>query len=241
MTKVDPLWVDTYQGDKHGDVKVLMDAGPPWHGITHKLSQGTYHDESQRILQFRDVVTKHPRYGVDFWDNYYCYLDLNQDFTAQADFFWRCMQEIGGELPGTLWAMVDVERGGQRSIPSKQQVFDGVTTWANRYTQLSGKLPTLYGGELLRSLGIHMPGQPIDLLGCGRNSIALYGPSLAEQVVLATGTDEAHLAWWQYDGDGEAYLKGYPREAPGFGPIDVSTLTMAGGLDGLRAQLATKA
>ena len=234
---IEPLWVDTYAGDKLGSVTTLMDAGPPWHGFTHKLTQGTYHDECERVMQYRPTILHDVRYARDFWEGYYCFLDLNQDAVEQADFFWAMMTKIGGERAGTIWAMVDVERGGQRSIPSKQQVFDGVTAWANRYTQLSGKLPTLYGGELLRSLGIHEPGAPIELLGCGRNAIALYGAVLPEQVVVETGTDEAHLFQWQYDGDGEAYLAGYPREAPGFGPIDISVLTLAGGLDGLRAAL----
>jgi hypothetical protein len=234
---IDPLFVDTYVGDHHGDVLQLMEAGPPWHGLVHKLTQGLYHDECERILQFRQVMLDHPRYAVDFWDGYYHFHDLNQDATAQADFFWGKMEKIGGERAGTIWAMIDVERGGQRRIPSAQQVFDSVGTWAARYEQLSGWKPTLYGGELLRALGIHKLNGAINLLGCGRNSIALYGPTLAEHVVIDTGTDEAHLFWWQYDGDGEAYLKDYPREAPGFGRIDISVLTCPNGLDGLRAEL----
>jgi hypothetical protein len=235
---IEPLWVDTYAGDPIGDVTTLMDAGPPWHGFTHKLTQGTYYEETANAAWYRAAILNHPRYGVDFWDGYYCFLDLNQDGAAQAEFFWKMMTKIGGEKAGTIWAMVDVERGGQRSIPSKQQVLDGVTAWANQYAQLSGRKATLYGGELLRSLGIHEPGAPIELLGCGRNAIALYGATLPEQVVIETGTDEAHLEWWQYDGDGEAYLAGYPRVAPGFGPRDISVLTVPGGLAGLRAQLA---
>jgi hypothetical protein len=235
---IDPLFVDTYVGDRLGDVKALMDAGPPWHGFIHKLTQGTYHDEADRAIYYRKQMLNHPRYGVDFWEGYYHFIDLNQDAVDQADMFWLTMARIGGEKAGTLWAMVDVERGGQRAVPSRQQVFDWVGSWARRYEQLSGRKSTLYGGELLRGLGIHAAGAPINLLGCGRNAIALYGAKLTVGVIEATGTDPAHLLMWQYDGDGEAYLAGYPRSAPGFGPIDISVLTLPGGLPALRDELA---
>ena len=234
---IQPLIIDTYSDAKFGDVKALMDAGPPWHGFVHKLTQGTYHEETARVMQYRPTTLAHPRYAVDFWEGYYCFLDLNQAAVEQADYYWAMMMKCGGEKLGTLWAMIDVERGGQSRIPSAAQVFDGVTAWANRYEQLSGRKPTLYGGELLRALGIHKPGAPVNLLGCGRNSIAMYNATLPENVVIATGTDEADLLDWQYCGDGEAYLKGYPTSAPGFGPIDINVLTTPGGLDGLRTQL----
>lgn len=241
--RIEPLFIDRYVGDRPGDVKKLMDAGPPWHGFIHKLTQGTYHEETAAALHYRSEITAHPRYAGnsdagDFWDGYYHFLDLNQDARTQADYFWLMMGRIGGEHAGTLWAAVDVERGGQRSIPSAQQVLDGVGAWAERYEQLSGRKATLYGGELLRSLGIHQAGAPINLLGCGRNWIALYGAKLTIGVIEATGTDPAHLGWWQYGGDGEAYLKGYPREAPGFGPSDISVLTLPGGLPALRRALS---
>jgi len=239
---LDPLIVDTYVGDGLGDVQALMDAGPPWHGFVHKLTQGTYHEETERALHYRTTIVNHPRYAGrsssgDFWDGYYHFLDLNQEPRTQADFFWKMMDQIGSEHPGTLWAMVDVERGGQRSIPSAQQVFDGVGAWAARYEQLSGWKPTLYGGELLRALGIHTAGAPINLLGCGRSVIALYGPHLTIDVIAETGTDPAHLLGWQYDGDGESYLKNYPREAPGFGPIDITAMVLPGGLPVMRSSM----
>jgi hypothetical protein len=234
---LDPLFVDRYVGDKLGNLKTLMDAGPPWHGFVHKLTQGTYHDESERAWQYRQAMLNHPRYGVDFWDGYYHFLDLNQDPVRQADYFWRSMLKIGGEKQGTIWAMLDVERGGQRMIPSARRVFDAVRAWAARYEVLSGWKPTLYGGELLRALGIHRAGAPIDLLGCGRNAIALYGARMTVGVIETTGTDPKHLLFWQYDGDGEAHLAGYPREAPGFGPTDISAMVLPGGLLTMRLAL----
>lgn len=242
---IDPLIVDTYVGDKKDSeirpaVEALINAGPPWHGLVHKLTQGTYHDESARVLMFRDAITSHARYGVDFWDGYYHFLDLNQDGAEQADFFWARMEKIGGEKAGTLWPMVDVERGGQRRIPNASDVFDCVRAFADRVTALGGRKPTLYAGELLRSLGIHHVGQAPELLGCGRSAIALYAGTLPGSVVVNTGTDYPHLFLWQYDGDGESYLQGYPATAPGFGKIDISAMVLPGGLDAMRSQLAVR-
>lgn len=238
---VDPLFVDTYVGDGRStaaNVLTLMNAGPPWHGLIHKLTQGTYHSEGRTIRWFRDAMRCHNRFGVDFWEGYYHYLDLSEDPKEQAEHFWDEMRAIGGENAGTLWAMVDVERGGQRAVPPAQRVLASVAVWSGRYEQLSGRKPTLYGGELLRSIGIHRPGAPANLLGCGRSAIASYTARLTVDVIAATGTDPDHLLFWQYCGDGVEQLAGYPREAPGFGAIDISAMVLPGGLPALRSALA---
>lgn len=233
----DPLFVDCYELDGRKDWSEFISAGLPWAGAKFKLAQGLYYEASAWCGEQRRLFVASARYGIDLFDGFYHYLDLNQDGGKQADYFWFLMQKIGGEKIGTLEAMVDVERGGQRAIPTAQRVFDAVGAWSTRYEALSGRKATLYGGELLRSLGIHRLGAPINLLGCGRNSIAMYNATLPEQVVIETGTDEAHLRDWQYDGDGEAYLPGYPKEAPGCGKIDISVLTTKGGLATLAREI----
>jgi len=127
--------------------------------------------------------------------------------------------------------MVDVERGGQRVALTKQRVEDCLAAFAARYEQLAGPKATLYAGELLRAIGAR------GLYGCGRSALALYSATLPRDIVMRTGTDYEHLAFWQYDGDGESYLAGYPREAPGCGKIDISAMVMAGGLAAMRAGL----
>jgi glycosyl hydrolase family 25 len=240
---MDPLIVDTYVGDRPAtievtDVMTLINAGPPWHGLVHKLSQGTYETEVDRIKLFRPQLLAHPHYAVDFFEGFYHYADFSIDPVKECDYFWALMQTIGGERAGTLWAMIDVERGGQKWVPtSAWQLIDHVSKWADRYHQHSGRLPTLYGGELLRSLGVHAPGAPIQLMGCGRNAIASYTSQLTVDVIARTGADPAHLLDWQYCGDGVAYLAGYPSEAPGFGKIDISVITFPGGLAGVKAAL----
>jgi hypothetical protein len=179
------------------------------------------------------------RYGVDFFDGMYHYLDLGADGRAQADFFWRAAVAAGGEQHGTLWAMVDVERGGQ--LPAnctRSRVEDVTRAFAARYRELSGREPTLYGGELLRSVGV------ADRLGCGRSAVALYGAELrghgsTVDLLRATGTDVEHLMLWQYIGADQRspVPAGYPAVAPGVGVVDISAVTLPGGLDALRAGL----
>jgi GH25 family lysozyme M1 (1,4-beta-N-acetylmuramidase) len=229
---VDPLFVDVYPGDGDKDWPAFIEAGPPWHGAIFKLTQGLDYVYLSWAARQRDAFISSPRYGFDLWDGYYHYLTLHQDGAAQAERFWLYMGKLGGELSGTLPAMVDVERGGQRIMsPSRAQVEDTTRAFAARYQQLSGREATLYGGELLRSVGVR------DRLGCGRSAIALYGPRLPSAVIQRTGTDLAHLMLWQYCGDGEGYLPGYPHEAPGCGRVDISAMVLPGGLDAMRSVL----
>lgn len=234
----DGLFVDVYPGDGAKDWAAFVAAGPPWHGAVLKLSQGLDYEYGVWAQRQRALFVASTRYGRDLFDGYYHYLTLHQDGGAQADRFWRVCQQIGGERLGTMWAMVDVERGGQRvANPSRAQVEDVTRAFAERYHTLSGRLPTLYGGELLRSVGV------TDLLGCGRSAVALYADHLGargestETFLRRTGTDLEHLLLWQYCGDGVAHLPGYPHEAPGCGAVDISVLTLPGGLERLRATL----
>lgn len=227
----DPLFVDCYPLDGRKDWSAFIAAGPPWHGAVFKLTQGTRFEYAAWAAAQRAPFLASSRYGVDLFDGFYHYLTLDEDGAAQAEWFWKQMLAIGGELPGTLWAMVDVERGGQRSIPTKARFDACVGAFCGRYKALSGREATLYGGELLRAMGEH------SRMGAGRSAIALYNATLPADVVARTGTDLDHLLFWQYDGDGEAYLPDYPKTAPGCGKIDISVLTLPGGLDAMRAAL----
>jgi hypothetical protein len=241
----DPLFVDLYPLDGPKDWNAFIAAGPPWHGAVFKLSQGLRYEYSAWALDQRKPFLHHARYGRDLFDGFYHYLDIGADGAAQAQRFCQLMETIGGEHQGTLWGMVDVERGGQRVPLTPQRVRDCVTSFAEEYFRLTGRRATLYGGELLRA--IRGTGSPsLDLMGCGRSWVALYGPQLhgkgesTSQFLARTGTDLQHLMAWQYDaGDDEVALEpaGYPNVAPGCGKIDISALVMPGGLNTLRARL----
>jgi GH25 family lysozyme M1 (1,4-beta-N-acetylmuramidase) len=234
---VDPLFVDCYPLDGKKDWRKFIAAGAPWHGAVFKISEGLNFEYSGWAAQQRDPFLEHERYGVDLFDGLYHFLDFAAPGKPQAEFAYAMTERVGGERVGTLPLMVDVERGGQRRLPNRTQLIDLVTAFAERYQQLSGRKPTLYGGEFLRDRQVG------SLMGCGRSWVALYGSELhgkAESTadfLRRTGTDLAHLMAWQYDAgkdENSPEPKGYPSEAPGCGKIDISALELPGGLAALR-------
>lgn len=226
---IDPLLVDAYELDGAKDWRALASAGLPWAGAILKATQGTYYAPSWYALEMAVLRTACPeRNGSTWFFGAYHYLDMSLDGKAQADFFLRAIGET--RIPGMLWPMVDVERGGQRKQAlTKDHVEQVVGAFAMRMIAVTGRQPTLYGGELLASLGITSP------MGCGRLAIARYAATLPHDVVTRIGWDEPFL--WQFCGDGESYLPGYPRDAPGCGKIDISVLTAGGGIEALAAAL----
>jgi hypothetical protein len=238
---IDPLLIDLYPRDHVVDWPTYMTAGPPWHGAFFKLTQGLDYEYSGWAHAQRAHLFASKRYGDDLFDGFYHFLTLDQDGAVQAERFWLYLTKVGGERAGTLPAMVDVERGGQRHrvVPTRTGVEHITGAFALRYRQLSGKLATLYGGELLRSLGI------ADRIGCGRSAVALYGPELhgagesTAQFLARTGTDLAHTMLWQYTAAEGAATgpTGYPREAPGVGRVDINAVILPGGLQAMRALL----
>lgn len=240
-TTVAPLLIDLYPRDHSVDWAAYIAAGPPWHGAIYKLTEGLTFDYCAWVHVQRTPLFESDRFGVDLFDGFFHYARFEDDGARQAEWFWRCCVQIGGERAGTLPAMLDIERGGQIVIPTISQLQHFVGAWAERYHTLSGRLPTLYGGELLRSLGV------TDLMGCGRSAVALYGSRLGSAHVgdgstaafmRATGTDLEHTMLWQYRGtDAQSNgPPGYPMAAPGAaGPVDINAVILPGGLDALRA------
>jgi GH25 family lysozyme M1 (1,4-beta-N-acetylmuramidase) len=233
---IDPLIVDVYPGDGHKDWRAFAAAGAPWTGVDFKATEGLRYryDAWLHAERAAFIEAAGDRYGVDLFDGAYHYLTLDEDGAAQAELFVRVVELASGERAGTLWGMVDVERGGQRvRDPSRALVEDRTRAFAARYHQLTGRTATLYGGELLRSVGV------TDRLGCGRSAIALYGARLPADTITRTGTDVEHLLLWQYIGADErtAWPVGYPTTAPGCGRVDISAMVLPGGIEAMRAAL----
>lgn len=236
-----PLLIDLYPGDHRVDWDAYVAAGQPWCGAILKASQGVKYSYLEWLTHNRNKMrdAAGPRYGVDFFDGMYHYLDLGVSGALQADYCWSTVEQSGGERIGTLPLMVDVERGGQKAENlTKAIVEERTRSFAERYHVLSGRQATLYGGELLRSVGVQ------DRLGCALSAIALYGPKLAgadgstANLLARTGTDLDHTMLWQYRGtdsqkDGPP---GYPMTVPGTPyACDVSAVILPGGLAELRA------
>lgn len=237
---IQPLAIDLYPGDRRLDCAAFVAAGYPWCAMIAKCSQGTRYryDSWLRDLLARYRVAAADRYGVDLFEGCYAYLDLGAPGAPQVDYALNAIAMAGGDGVGTLPLMLDVERGGQAhpDAISRAQVEDVTRGAAERYHALTGRLATLYGGELLRAVGV------ADLLGCGRSAIALYGPRLdaghgTADILKRTGTSLDRLMLWQYaaaDGIPTTPPPGYPSEAPGIGRVDISAVTLPGGVQGLR-------
>jgi hypothetical protein len=238
---VTPLLIDLYPGDRHLDCVAFAVAGAPWSGVIAKCSQGTrYRYDSwlrDLVRRFREAAGD--RYGVDLFDGHYAYLDLAAPGAPQIDLALEVITASGGAGTGTLPLMLDVERGGQQHAESisRAQVEDVTREASARYHALTGRVATLYGGELLRSCGV------TDRLGCARSAVALYWPQLdigagTADLLRRTGTDLEHLMLWQYvaaDGPITAAPPGYPVTAPGIGRVDISAAVLPGGIEALRA------
>jgi len=238
---IQPLLIDLYPRDHHLDCDAFVAAGPPWAGIIAKCSQGTRYryDAWLRDLAQRFRAAAGARYGVDLFRGFYAFLDLAEPGAPQVDVALEAIAGAGGEDAATLPLMLDVERGGQLhpNAISRAQVEDVVRGAAARYAELTGREATLYGGELLRAVGA------TDRLGCGRSAVALYGPRLdagagTADLLHRTGTDLEHLMLWQYaaaDGPIATAPPGYPVTAPGIGRVDISVVTLPGGIEALRS------
>lgn len=238
---ISPTMIDVFPGDHRLDCAAFCSAGYPWVGLIAKCSQGTRYEYSSWLkdLMARFRTAAGDRYGVDLFDGFYTFLDLFAPGAPQIDYALHVIESACSEGTGELPLMLDVERGGQLhpTAISAQQVQDVTRSAAARYTELTGREATLYGGELLRASGVR------DRLGCGRSAVALYGSRLGvgnkstAEFLAETGTDLEHLMLWQYAAADtvDPAPPGYPVTAPGIGKVDISAVTLPGGVEALRA------
>lgn len=238
MTKqIDPLIVDVYAGDLNGrpDWDALVRLGPPWHGAIVKATEGTYYHPPWFEQQWRKVrAAAGERYGVDWFRGCYHFLKFNIDGRAQADYYLAAINRAGGWDVGDLWPVVDVELGGEANsnrTATKAQVIDCTTRFAERVRAETGREVVLYGNGAMRDHGI------TDRMGCRYLWPARYTPTLPHEIYERIGWGREDLLMWQYSGDGDAWLAGYPAWPPGFGRCDVSAVVLPGGLAAMRSLL----
>jgi hypothetical protein len=247
VTTIQPCGVDVYPGDRACDWQAYIAHGAPWHFAIFKITEGLDFEYSAWAAKQRVPFLASDRHGIDIFEGLYTYLTWHQPGDVQAERAWMFTERVGGERhPGTLPLMLDAERGGQRIVnPSPALVHDTISAAAERYTQLSGRHATLYGGELLRAVGLKLADT-----GCGRSAVASYGAELRRfdhrlgeytgstaEYLADIGTDLPHLMLWQTSAaEGSATgPAGYPTSAPGCGRVDIDVLTLPGGLASLAA------
>lgn len=226
----DPLAVDLYQGDGAYDLQKLADAGLPWALVALKFTQGTYYNGGGWIVDMWPAAKRvwGDRYAKTAFRVPYHYLDVGISGAAQAGYFLTRLDACGGISYGDPFVMMDVERGGQRKLFTRQQIVDCAALFAEQIHDAMGLRIVVYGGEYLRSNQIK-----ISEFGCEYAWVADYEAELRPGHYTDLGIDVSHLMGWQYgglesDGHEEVHLKGYPWTSPA-GLADLTALTLAGG------------
>lgn len=231
----DPLLIDIYSGDGAFHLDRVHDAGMPWIGAVGKATQGIRFRYENWFGWFWATMAKFERYGNDWARGAYHYLEFGPSGRSQADAFLSTIDKAGGWGRGDLWPVVDVERGGQDPAQLTRGIVEDTTAeFAGRVREVCGRPVILYGGELVRSLGI------TSRMGCELVHVARYTEALPRATYEDMGFDLAHLFAWQgvgVEGGGKVAAQWtLPKTTPG-GNADISAVTVRGGLDFIREQM----
>ncbi len=228
-TTIDPLWIDLYAGDGDVAVENTAEAGRPWIGYGLKVNQGDWYDGGTWFQKMWPRVKEAggDRYGQDWFRAGYVYIDYAISAERNANCYLQTIDRAGGVSYGDLGPVLDAERGGQRVQLSATLVEDTTAKVAEILHGATGQPPILYGGELIRSLGI------TSKMGCPYLWCAEYAAHLDPSIYLKMGYTLAEVLFWQYAGKinattVDAKLVGYPVTTPA-GLADISATIVAGG------------
>lgn len=215
---IDPLIVDAYVGDNvnTNSWQKLADAGEPWDGAILKATQGTT-SYGWFVDNWRALTTiKRSNWFCGAYD----YWIASKNDVAQAELLLSMVEAGGGWPENALWPVIDVENGGNAGV-SKQRVIDGVSTWSAWILSRTGRRPMLYGGSLLRDLGI------TDHMGCGLLWTAAWGSTLPAYLYESIGWSRDRLWGWQYRGTDpqSQFPAGYPSTTP-IGVLDTTAMVI---------------
>lgn len=227
---MDFLLADIYAGD--GNVEVEKTAADPlFIGYGLKVNQGDWYDGGSwfQAMWPRVKTAGGDRYGKTWFRIGYSYVDYSVTPEKQADYALSTIDRAGGFSYGDLGLALDAERGGQRVQLSKALVEDTNSKIAEIFHAATGLPSILYGGELIRSLGI------TSKMGCPYLWCAEYAAHLDPAIYTNMGYALSEVIWWQYCGKQdnshvEDLLKGYPATTPA-GLADINATIIAGGGD----------
>jgi GH25 family lysozyme M1 (1,4-beta-N-acetylmuramidase) len=231
--------VDLYAGDipDMGQAQwATLTKDPRFIGGIIKATEGLYYDGGTWFQRNWKALQGAKSYGGFLFRGCYHYLKFNYDGAKQAEFYLRAAEKAGGFLPGDFLPTVDVERGGEGNSnrnATRQQVIDCVSAFSEATKERTGRPVCLYGNGTMRDLGIS------SRMGCDYLWLPRYTDTLPRVTYERAGWDLSHLFAWQYCGDGQGYLKGYPTETP-IGKVDISVLTLPGGTDALKNILLSR-
>lgn len=230
------LLVDLFHGDlgKLPDFAAVV-AAPGYAGAILKATEGTaYAKASWLVANWPRVrAAGGARYGVSWFRGAYHFLRFGEDGAAQADFYLATIDAAGGWAEGDLLPIVDVELGGDthpNRKASAQQIVDRTRAFTARVTARTGRDVILYGRGAMRDKKI------TDHMGCRWLWNPSYTALMKRETIERVGWTVPEVAMWQYCGDGDGHLAGYPTSVPGFGEVDISVF-LAGTLADLRHKL----
>lgn len=250
--KIDPLLVDLYPFDVNGEpvVNKLVAAGPPWHGVTLKATEGLYYPNPKnpnRAYNGQWFKTYWPiaksaggaRYGVDWFRNAYHYARIDQDPVKQAAFHLQVVANAGGWGRGDMWSEIDVEQAENPVNPGHKVLEDWIIKYANEVYRQTKRPTLLYGGSYLRDNKVRF-----EVIGkaCPVIIVAFYGATLPPHIYTDIGYSYPNtLFGWQYRSteNQPGIPAGYPNYSPLSSsiPVDITAVTIAGGIDFIRGHM----
>lgn len=231
---VSPCAVDLYAKDLNGqpNLSAYVSAGAPWNILLLKATEGIYYpatDSSDRRWFIQNWAAARTlsggRFGQDFFRAAYHYFRVDEDPTAQADFYLHTVGLADAIGKGDLPAIVDVESAENPAHATAQQIIDAVSKFSMRIQSYTGHEPILYAGSYLRDRKV------TDHMGCQLLWTAAYGSILPAHLYTDIGWRLDELFAWQFQGtESHTGPAGYPRECPiGAGPLDLSAITICNG------------
>lgn len=228
---IDPLWSDIYEGDGDVAIEKTAAAGKPWIGYAIKVNQGDYYTGGSWFPKMwpRVKAAGGARYGVDWFRGGFVYVDYSISAERNASCYLSTIAKAGGWSTGDIGPIIDAERGCQHANLTHALVEDTTSKVAEILGAATGKPVILYGGELIRSLGI------TSRMGCEYAWVAEYNYKLDASIYTQMGFDLAHVLWFQYCGKVTStkvddFLAGYPATTPA-GLADISASIVSGGGD----------
>jgi hypothetical protein len=232
-------WIDLAEEDGvvAAALPTLWAAGPPWTGVGLQCSNElyTYTAWFDAMWAAAGPGATNPSYGRSaFRFAYHYYVcaahqtdpDANTAAqtaygTQQADVACNAVKAAGGWGAGDLPIAVDIENGEQPAGYTAADIYTGISAFAKRVVERTGKQPILYGGSLLRQLHI------TSRMGCGYLWIPEWSPELDWGLVTEMGWNEASTLLWQDVGDGsDTAPAGYPHTTPIGAELDISIMVL---------------
>ena len=221
------LFVDVYSGDVGGKPNwPAVVAAPDFIGAIIKATNGVSFNTTWFDFNWKALRTvAGDRYCATWFRGAYHFLLFNRDANKQAQFYLETIEKAGGLDSGDLIPIVDVELGNDGSSgkprhpnqdATKAQIIDVTSAWITYVTQRTDAEVMLYGRGAMRDRGIR------EKMGANWLWNPSYTRTMPRQTIEKVGWTIPEVALWQYCGDGDGKLQGYPTEVKDFGKVDIS-------------------